>query len=360
MALVRDIEWEACLLEPKRDREVERRVRRQSGRVPDSIRYYAACPWATDSIAELNLLVRTRAHLESPLSELAILVVSQDNSCRFCFAAQRILLRVQGISRRRVARLEQDLLTAELNPRERAALDFARRVSRSNPLPSLGDQKALRDAGFGEMAIKELAALVALDIFFNRLSTLPALPPAQLERISEAWYLRFARPVLARLVGTRRVDPQSLTDEERTGPFSYAVLALDGLPVASALRRALNRMWSSPILSRRCKGLVFAVVARAIGCLLAKRESPDLLRSEGMTPATIEAVLSHLASPELDPVESAIVPFARETVWYQAAQIQRRARSVQETLSPEQFSELLLVASLANMVGRLGIVVDTP
>ncbi len=319
MALVRDIEWEACLLEPRRDREVERRVRRQSGRVPDSIRYYAACPWATDSIAELNLLVRTRVHLESPLSELAILVVSQDNSCRFCFAAQRILLRVQGVSRRRIARLEQDLLTAELNPRERAALDFAR-----------------------------------------RLSTLPALPPAQLERISEAWYLRFARPVLARLVGTRRVDPQSLTDEERTGPFSYAVLALDGLPVASALRRALDRMWSSPILSRRCKGLVFAVVARAIGCLLAERESLDLLRSEGMAPATIEGVLSHLASPELDPVESAIVPFARETVWYQAAQIQRRARSVQETLSPEQFSELLLVASLANMVGRLGIVVDTP
>jgi hypothetical protein len=49
---------------------------------------------------------------------------------------------------------------------------------------------------------------------------------------------------------------------------------------------------------------------------------------------------------------------ARETVWYQAAQIQRRAREVQEALSAPQFLELIVVAALANAVCRLGIVAD--
>ena len=42
------------------------------------------------------------------------------------------------------AQLEQDLLTSELEPRESAALDFARKLSRSNPPPAKEDLEPLR------------------------------------------------------------------------------------------------------------------------------------------------------------------------------------------------------------------------
>lgn len=361
MALVSDIEWEACLLESRRNHDLERRLRKRGSMVPDSMGYFADCPWAAETIAELYACLLTSVHLESPLPDLAMLVVSQDNSCRFCFAAQRVLLRLQGFPQSRISQLEQDLLTAELDPRDKAALEFARRVSRSNPLPTEVDVKTLLDAGFSEMAIKELAGHVALSAFFNRISTLPALPPERYEELLDRWYVRLARPLLAWRVRSwmRVAEPKTLNPEERTGPFSYAVLALDGLPLASTLRGALDQMWRSPILSARCKTLVFAVVARAIGCPRATQESLELLAAEGLAPDEVEEILSHLASPKLDPIESLVLPLARETVWIQAATMQRHARELQEALSPAQFAEFIVVAALANSVCRLGIAIDT-
>jgi hypothetical protein len=55
------------------------------------------------------------------------------------------------------------------------------------------------------------------------------------------------------------------------------------------------------------------------------------------------------------------VPFARETIWYEPAPLQRRARGVRDQLSPTQFLEAIGVLSLANGLCRLGaIVADHP
>jgi hypothetical protein len=44
--------------------------------------------------------------------------------------------------------------------------------------------------------------------------------------------------------------------------------------------------------------------------------------------AHLDHELAHQASPALDPVESVLVAFARETLWYQPAPLQRRAQSI--------------------------------
>jgi hypothetical protein len=55
------------------------------------------------------------------------------------------------------------------------------------------------------------------------------------------------------------------------------------------------------------------------------------------------------------------VPFARETIWYEPASLQRRARAVRDQLTPTQFLEAIGVVSLANGLCRLGaIVADHP
>ena len=56
--------------------------------------------------------------------------------------------------------------------------------------------------------------------------------------------------------------------------------------------------------------------------------------------------------------EQMLVPFARETVRYQPADIQRRMREVTAGMRPPEIVELAGVVSLANAVGRLSVLLD--
>jgi alkylhydroperoxidase family enzyme len=360
MSAIEQIEWETCLIEPGRNRELEKHMRREMGvRSPVTL-YFAECPWIPRSVAAFNFLRGKLVAAELDLAEKISLVVSQDNSCRFCFAAQRLLMRIVGMPEERIRRLEQDLLTADVEPAERAALEFARRLSRSNPLLTGTDLKSLRDVGYSEGAIKEIAVVVAYSCAVNRFTTFPALPPQRWEQLPDRWAMRVLRPLLGRFIESRRSrgKPDFLEPALRTGPFSDVVLALDGLPLARSLRQVVDEAWSSPILTRRAKALVIAVVARGLGCTVSEREAARLLMEEGLGAEDLQEILAHLASPKLDAVEAVLVPFARETVWYRPVLIQRRARTVSEQLSGPQFLEALGIVALANMLCRLGILVQ--
>ena len=172
--------------------------------------------------------------------------------------------------------------------------------------------------------------------------------------------MRLTRPLIARRLNPRRGLRAPLAPEWKSGPFSYLVTALDGLPVAAPLRQLIDAALDSPLLPRRAKLLVFAVVARGLGCQLSEREAANLLAAEGLEAEPLDDILSHLGSPELDPVEALIVPFARETIWYRTAPIQRRARALAERLGDGQFLEVVGIASVGNMLSRLAIVLDLP
>jgi len=361
MAGMREVEWEAPLLTPTRDAALEARVRSLIGHVPETTHYFAPTPWLAEAIAVLERALGTRVHIPHELGDLVGLVVSQDNSCRYCFAAQRTLLRFVGFDEARIHQLELDVRTADLAAAERAALEFARRLSRANPLVSAADAAALRTVGFDEWQIREISIQAALLVFFNRISTLAALPPEAFERMPDHWWARLFRPVMGRIVMAsmrRRSSGERLTDAQRSGPFAFAVNALDGLPAAPALRQALDALFAADALGRRATLLVFATVARALGCGRSEEEATRLLAADGFAPDETARVLSHLASPALDRVEAVSVPFARETVWYEAAPLQRRARAVQRELTVPQFLELVGGTAIANMICRLGFLAE--
>jgi alkylhydroperoxidase family enzyme len=126
------------------------------------------------------------------------------------------------------------------------------------------------------------------------------------------------------------------------------------------LGRTLEEMWVSPLLTRRCKLLICAVIARGLGCEVCAPDVAEALRAEGLTDAVLTRILTHLDAPELDPVERLVVPFARETIWYEPAAVQRRARAMRDRLPAPQLLEAIGVASLANGLCRLGAVVMDP
>jgi alkylhydroperoxidase family enzyme len=350
------VEWEACLLDPVHDPEAEQALRRASGMVPRGAYYFLDSAWVTDAFMQLRIDQVPLRHLSAELAGLIALAVSQDNSCRYCYAGTRSMMRILGYPEERIRLLEEDAL--ELSPANSAVLTFARRVSRAAPITCAGDGRALLEVGWSAEAVKEIAFSAISNVFFNRLTTMPALPLPETD-IARRWYIRLLRPLIAlRLKPRRAVAPDVLTAAQRSGPFAEIVNALDGLPGAARLRGIIDAAWLSPVLSRRTKALVFAVVARGVGCTSCEPEAVRLLAGEGLAAPQIEHALAHLGGPELSQIDSAAAALARESIWYRPAHIQRHLRSIRSLFTREQLIELIGITALANAVCRLGVAVD--
>lgn len=355
MSALDAVEWEDCVLEPVRNPESERYLRKTMGVVPPGARYFLNSAWMTRAFTDLGLSVPLR-HLSGELSGMIALIVSQDNSCRYCYAATRSTMRILGFPEARIRRLEENHLGADLSRVEIAALDFARSVSRAAPLASGPEWQPLIDLGASREAIKEIAFHAAANVYFNRTSTLPALPPDQMDLISH-WYVRLLRPFFARMMRSPRIKGSTpLTAAQRQGPFAEVVNALDGLPGAPRLRGIIDEAWAAPVLEQGTKALIFAVTARGLGCAVSEAEARRLLAAAGQSPTVIDQALAHLSGPGLAPLDAAAVGLARESIWVRPAQIQRHLRELRRTVSPDQVVELIGFAALANMVCRLGIV----
>jgi AhpD family alkylhydroperoxidase len=349
------VAWEPCLLEPKRNRALETYVRRKIGVPGSTARYFVDVPWLVRAMVDLHPEFGLLVHLDLELGDLIQLVVSQENSCRFCYAAVRAMLRIQGMSEGRIRRVEENLMRADLAPRETAAIAFARAQSRSGPVAVAGARQALLDTGIAAPEMKEIAFVAAAMDFMNRASTIPALPSHELERIPERLHVRLLRPLIARVLNAHRSRGRATPlDSVPSYPFAGLVEAFAGSPIGPVLAKTLAEMWASTGLTRRCKLLMFAVIARGLSCGACASEAARSLRKEGFSEEALSSVLTHLDSPELDPVERVLVPFARETIWYEPAPLQRRARGVRDRLSGTEFLEAIGVLSLANGLCRLG------
>jgi AhpD family alkylhydroperoxidase len=358
MTTLQNVEWGECLLEHRRDAELERDVRKALGVPWPLIRFYSPCPWLARAFINSNYRNGQLAHIDVDLADLIFLAVSQDNSCRHCYASQRAALRILGFDEARIRHVEEASFYAEADRSEQLALDFARRFSRANPPLSAADRAALREAGYSDEAIKEIAYMAFYTVYSNRTTTLPAVPLKRAEGIDSHWRVRLLRPLIARNLRSRRGSgrPEFLPSEMKTGPFAYVWLELDGLPVARIWLEIFDSAWRSQILGERTKALVLAVVARGLGSKRSEGEAKRLLSPLGLDEGQVDEILAHLASPKLDPIEAAIVPYARETIRYRPVDIQRRGRKLREQLSVEQFLELVGLASLANATCRLSLV----
>ena len=359
VSALQHVAWEPCLIAPRPDRDLESYARQKQGIPNPAITYFASVPWMARALVDLHPEHGLLVHLDQSVADLVGLVVSQENSCRFCYAAVRALLWAQGMSRARIQRIEQDLARADLPPRTMAAIAFGRSQSRSGPPGARAAREALDRAGFDANEMKEVAFAAAATDFSNRAHTIPAVPVRPIERMPDQLHMRLLRPLLGRIIRNHRYRGQATTlDTVPAYPYARVVKAYAGSPIAPALGRALEEMWASPHLTRRCKLLMLAVVARGLSCEACALDVGEALRDEGLEDAVVTQVLTHLDAPELDPIERLVVPFARETIWYEPALIQRRARALGERLGEAQLVEAIGVAALANGLCRMGAIVE--
>jgi len=358
---LQEIAWESCLVEPVRDRALQSYARRRLGIPNPMIDYFASVPWLARAVIDLHPEYGLLMHLDESVADLIVLVVSQENSCRFCYAAVRAVLWAQGMSQARIERMERDLARSDLPPRTMAAVAFGRTLSRSGPVRAPEARQALRRVGFGAEEMKEIAFAAAITDFNNRALTIPAIPAHPVERIPDQIHMRLLRPFLGRIIKKHRYRGQP-TALDQVPSYAYArlVKAYAGSPIGAVLNRTLTEMWASPHLTRRCKLLMLAVIARGLGCETCSLEVSEALENESLEQSALTQILSHLDAPELDPIERLLVPFARETIWYEPASLQRRARKLRGHLTDPQLLEAIGVAALGNGLCRMGAMVLNP
>ena len=349
-----NVAWDQCLLELAPNRQAEAALRRDTGTAPGWVRYFLICPWLPRAAVQLSVYNKLLLHLDFPTLDLIELVVSRENACRYCYSATRMQLRILGMSEARMQELEHRLATGDVEPKAAAAVLFARRMTRASPLLGSQDLEPLREAGYGDAEIREIAFTVATIAFFNRLATIPALPPQSWEQLADRWFMQLLRPLAARMFrGSRKRGLPVPLQQPPGGPFSRLTLYFEGSPIGPVLARALDEMWVSPVLSRRCKALMFAVISHGLGCERSRAEMAGVLEAEGLTAEDAEKIISHLGGPGVDTVDSVLLVFARDTIWYEPMQIQRRARELRKHLSDAQFVEAIGVVSMANALCRL-------
>jgi len=354
--LLGEIEWDAPLVSAVVLPEWEAEAKRRFGGSTDYLRRLAPLPWLRRTCASWMLYPITA--LPVRLADLMFLVVSQENSCRYCYGAARAHMRILGYSDRVISQIERETQLAELDAKDHAFIRFCRNLARSNPRPARPERVEMIELGFSPAAITEAAFLIVDHCLQNRVATFLACPPEVVyERLGRSVLGRLLRPLLA-TANRRSIAVPADFKLPEGAPFAEITNTLDGLPAAYLLHEALTGAFASPVLSRRIKLLMFGVVARMLECRFCLPQSSKLLRAEGFDDAEVEATLAALASPKLDASEAAILSWVRETVRYTPNQIQKRTRALGEAIGTEAMLEAVGVAALANATVRLGMLLE--
>jgi len=146
--------------------------RERLGFVPNVLRVFALRPrhllawWAY-----YDELMREESGLTKAQREMIAVVVSAANRCHYCIVSHSAALRKLTKEPDFVDRLATGYKYADLEPRDRAMLDFAVKLTEASDRCTDEDVEALRDAGWNDEEIMDITQVAAMFNFTNRLAS---------------------------------------------------------------------------------------------------------------------------------------------------------------------------------------------
>lgn len=151
--------------------------RRKYGRVLDAALLWARSPRLFLGVAILyGMIDRRRSPIEPALRSLVTVRVSQINGCGFCVDINAATLLKRGASPQKIEALGAWRQSVLFTERERAVLDYAEAVTRSDARVEDGHVERLR-AYFDDDAIVELTGLIAFQNLSSKFNSALAVPP---------------------------------------------------------------------------------------------------------------------------------------------------------------------------------------
>lgn len=148
------------------------------GFVPNVLRAYS---FNADKLANFmamyNELMLGPSGLSKLEREMVAVVASSINHCFYCLTAHGAAVRQISGDPALGELMVMNYRAAELSPRQRAMLDFAAKLTESPDKTVEADRQALRDAGFSDADIWDLAAVTSFFNMSNRLAAATDMMP---------------------------------------------------------------------------------------------------------------------------------------------------------------------------------------
>jgi uncharacterized peroxidase-related enzyme len=109
--------------------------------------------------------------------EMIIVATSGANHCLYCVVAHGALLRIYEKNPLVADQVALNHKKAEITPRQRAMLDFAMKVALESHAVGDADFAALREHGFSDDDIWDIAGITALFALSNRMANVTSMRP---------------------------------------------------------------------------------------------------------------------------------------------------------------------------------------
>ena len=148
------------------------------GMVPNVLKAYAFNPVKLQAFADMyNDLMLGDSGLSKLEREMIAVVVSSVNRCFYCLTAHGATVRALSGDPRLGELMVMNWRAAELEPRHLAMLAFAWKLTERPAEIVEEDRQALREAGFSERDIWDIAAVASFFNMSNRMATATDMQP---------------------------------------------------------------------------------------------------------------------------------------------------------------------------------------
>jgi uncharacterized peroxidase-related enzyme len=142
------------------------------GFVPNVLRVYAIRPRHLQLWNDFyDELMRGDSGLTKAQREMIAVVVSTANRCHYCIVSHSAALRKLTGDPVLVEQLQTNHAYANVEPKERAMLDFALKLTERSSTCTEADVDALREAGWSDEDVMDITEVAAMFNFTNRLAS---------------------------------------------------------------------------------------------------------------------------------------------------------------------------------------------
>ena len=148
------------------------------GFVPNVLRAYAFDEAKFDAFSAMyNDLMLADSGLSKLEREMIAVVVSSINKCFYCLTAHGQAVRALSGDPKQGEMLVMNWRAADLDARQSAMLTFAEKTTKASAEVTEGDRTALRDVGFTDRDIWDIASVVGFFNMTNRMASATDMRP---------------------------------------------------------------------------------------------------------------------------------------------------------------------------------------
>lgn len=152
--------------------------REKLGLLPNVLAAYSHDPQQLEAFAGFyNVLMLSESGLSKLERELIAVVVSAQNECFYCLTAHGAAVRQYAEDPALGELMVMNYRVADLSPRHRAMLNFAHKMTVNSQEMNDADRQSLRDVGFTEKDIWDIANIAGFFNMTNRVASAVDMQP---------------------------------------------------------------------------------------------------------------------------------------------------------------------------------------